>query len=137
MTESKICSKYIYSLSQTVFRKFPQVEPLASSGSNRMWPLVFLLCFIQGFGVQGVRWVILIVTSDIPDAGTNSGIFITLHGSRGSSSEIKLGNALSNFERNRKEEFSVTTDDIGEVCSVTIRSDGYHSSPDWHLRERL
>ncbi|XP_025103086.1 uncharacterized protein LOC112569493 [Pomacea canaliculata] len=96
-----------------------------------MWPLVFLLCFIQGFGVQGARWEIIIHTSDKEGAGTDSDIFLTLHGSRGSSAEINLGNTYNNynnyFERNQEDRFFVTTDDIGEVCSLTIRSADFGS----------
>lgn len=98
-----------------------------------MWPLVFLLCFIQGFGVQGVQWEILIHTSGIQDAGTDSDIFLTLHGSRGSSKEMILDNLGNDFERNQIDKFNVTTDDIGEVCSVTIRSAGNNAAADWHL----
>ncbi|XP_025103091.1 uncharacterized protein LOC112569496 [Pomacea canaliculata] len=93
-----------------------------------MWPLVFLLCFIQGFGVQGARWEIIIHTSDKEGAGTDSDNYITLHGSRGSSAEISLGNADNNyFERNQIDRFFVTTHDIGDVCSLTIRSADFGS----------
>ncbi|XP_025103093.1 lipoxygenase homology domain-containing protein 1-like [Pomacea canaliculata] len=100
-----------------------------------MWRFVFVLLLLGGCGAHGVVWKIIIHTSDEKDAGTNSDIYITLHGSRGSSAEIMLLDYFNAFERNQIDGFIVTTDDIGEVCSLTIRSAGKYFCPDWHLRE--
>ncbi|XP_025103090.1 lipoxygenase homology domain-containing protein 1-like isoform X2 [Pomacea canaliculata] len=93
-----------------------------------MWRFVFVLLLLGGCGAHGARWEIIIHTSDKEGAGTDSDIYITLHGSRGSSAEISLGNADKNyFERNQIDRFFVTTDDIGDVCSLTIRSADFGS----------
>ncbi|XP_025103092.1 lipoxygenase homology domain-containing protein 1-like [Pomacea canaliculata] len=101
-----------------------------------MWRFVFVLLLLGGCGAHGVEWEIIIHTSDEEGAGTDSDIYITLHGSRGSSAEIKLKTVnYNNFKRNQIDRFFVSTDDIGEVCSVTIMSAGNRACPSWHLRE--
>ncbi|XP_025108646.1 lipoxygenase homology domain-containing protein 1-like [Pomacea canaliculata] len=109
------------------------VDSLASTGKNRMWPLVFLLLFIQGFGVQGYEWTINVFTSDQQHAGTDSTIYITLIGTSGTSKELHLNNKANNFERGSKNTFVVTTPYIGELCSAVIRSSGRHKAHAWHL----
>ncbi|XP_025101314.1 lipoxygenase homology domain-containing protein 1-like [Pomacea canaliculata] len=100
-----------------------------------MWRFVFVLLLLGGCGAHGAIWDITIHTSDEKDAGTDSDIYLTLHGSRGSSAEIMLPDYFNDFERNQIGRFLVTTDDIGEVCSLTVRNAGNYGNRDWHLRE--
>ena len=50
---------------------------------------------------QNHAYLVTTVTGDIKGAGTDSSVFISLHGSMASSGECRLENSKSNFERGR------------------------------------
>lgn len=67
-------------------------------------------------------------------AGTDSNIFVTLHGEKGISESKRLnGNISGNaFERNDYDCFSVKYDhDVGEVYKITIHTDAKYAGSDW------
>jgi lipoxygenase homology domain-containing protein 1 len=67
-----------------------------------------------------VPYRIRVQTSDVRGAGTDSDVFIVIHGSQGSSSEFELANAANNFERNQTDTFEVSGLDVGSIHSITV-----------------
>ena len=58
----------------------------------------------------------VIATSDLPDAGFDGSVYITLNGGEGASNEMKLANdAPSNFGVNSSSEFTIKVGQAG--CS--------------------
>ncbi len=57
-------------------------------------------------------------------AGTDANVFIELHGDKGSVGRTRLDNATNNFERGRRDEFTVTATDVGSLQHIVIGHDG-------------
>lgn len=77
-------------------------------------------------------------TSDVSGAGTNSNIYLTVNGSKGSTSEIELDLMAEdgdNYERGDLDVMCIGFDkkSIGEIQSITIRKDDAGRGADWHL----
>ncbi len=77
-------------------------------------------------------------TSDVSKAGTDSNIYLTVNGSKGSTGEIELDLMAEdgdNFERGDLDTMCIgfDTEGIGEIQSITIRKDDAGSGADWHL----
>lgn len=74
-------------------------------------------------------------TADELYAGTDSNIFIIMHGAKGISHEERLnphihGNA---FERNHTDKFEIDFKmDLGEIYQIEMRSDCHHLGSDWN-----
>lgn len=80
---------------------------------------------------------VTIKTADRRYAGTDSNIFIRLHGTKAISDEIRL-NPLTNvtncFERNEKNKCKLSMDtDCGEIYRITVSSDCKYGGSDWCL----
>ena len=65
-----------------------------------------------------------VATTDERGAGTDASVFVTLHGSTGSSGRRRLETKADNFERGRTDEFVVMAVDLGDVERVEIGHDG-------------
>eukprot|EP01125_Pyxidicula_operculata_P000601 TRINITY_DN105_c0_g1_i2.p1 TRINITY_DN105_c0_g1~~TRINITY_DN105_c0_g1_i2.p1 ORF type:complete len:1400 (+),score=456.41 TRINITY_DN105_c0_g1_i2:301-4200(+) len=76
---------------------------------------------------------ITVITADRPGAGTNAGVFFTLYGKEGKSREYHLDNDQDNFERNKKDVFTVESDDLGELTKVRIGHDNKGLFAAWCL----
>jgi hypothetical protein len=79
-----------------------------------------------------------VYTGDKYGAGTDSNIFLTIHGERGQTKECRLnghirgnafesGNIDSLVLRNLK--------DVGNLTHVVVRSDGTYAGSDWYLEK--
>lgn len=80
------------------------------------------------------NYYFVVHTCDEYLAGTDSNIFVTLHGEKGTSESKRLnGNISGNaFERDDYDCFSVNYDhDVGEVYEITIQTDGRYAGSDW------
>ena len=76
-------------------------------------------------------------TSDVENAGTDSGIHITLNDGVIKSKEWMLDDGRNNHERGSIESFIIVTQQIMEqLKTITIRNDG-SSSKGWHLNKVL
>ena len=67
-------------------------------------------------------------------AGTDSNIFVTLHGEKGVSESQRLNGHISGnaFERNNYDVFSVDYDhDVGEVYKIVVQTDAKYGGSDW------
>lgn len=80
------------------------------------------------------KYYFVVHTCDEYLAGTDSNIFVTLHGEKGTSESQRLNGHISGnaFERDSYECFSVSYDhDVGEVYKITIHTDGMYAGSDW------
>jgi len=68
-----------------------------------------------------VTYELQVRTSDVRGAGTDSDVFVTIHGARGSTSELELADASDNFERGRKDVFRVSAADVGALEHIKVR----------------
>lgn len=82
------------------------------------------------------KYNFLIHTGDQYKAGTDSNIFVILHGERGKSSEVRLNGYISGnaFERNKIDRCSIEfPDDYGDIYQIDLRSDCKYSNSGWLL----
>ncbi|XP_025108307.1 lipoxygenase homology domain-containing protein 1-like [Pomacea canaliculata] len=111
------------------------MKSLVSGWSCSMWRLVFLLCFLRGFGVKGISCEIQVYTSYVPYAGTDADVHIVLNGTKGTSESIPLNNGHNNCEKGKVDSFNVETRDIGALCSVRIHHNNKGFAAGWHLEK--
>lgn len=76
--------------------------------------------------------LITFVTSNEADAGTDSLIWISIIGSNGKSSEILLNNYnIDNFERGKTDVINFSSEDVGQVQAIALKSDGSGWKSGW------
>lgn len=66
-------------------------------------------------------YLITVITSDRPFAGTDASVFIELNGSRGASGRVLLKNSKTNknpFEQGSRDLFEITCKDLGTIRSI-------------------
>ena len=87
----------------------------------------------------GVTYRVVVSTGDVRGAGTDSGVFLTLVGELGRSSEVELTDCeekhLNKFERGAVETFLVRSVDLGTVKLIRIGIDGKGLGSDWYLEQ--
>ena len=86
-------------------------------------------------GVNGVSYIVDVKTGDYAGAGTDANVYLTLKGTAGESTEIRLNPFFSGnaFERNRTDQFRINARDVGAISSITIRKDNQFAGADWFL----
>ena len=97
--------------------------------------------FLSGIGAYQARidgkieYNIEIKTADEYLAGTNSNIFIILHGEKGQTVEERLNGHISHnaFERNQIDSLSLPLDDVGEIYKIDLRSDYMYPGAGWRV----
>lgn len=67
-------------------------------------------------------------------AGTDSNVFIEMHGDKGSVGKSRLETSANNFERAQTDVFVVKGTDIGSLQRIVISTDGSGMGADWHLQ---
>ncbi|XP_059165226.1 lipoxygenase homology domain-containing protein 1-like [Physella acuta] len=93
-----------------------------------------LVVVIQSGFAELVEYKILVKTGNKFKAGTNANIFISLFGSRGTTGRIPLPHQDKNsFERGSKDEFTVTSFNVGRVNSIEIGHDNRGIMAGWFL----
>lgn len=112
-----------------VFRMYAAPKRLDSSGNFHMWTaeLVQAQPSTESYAIR-------VNTADVNKAGTNSSIYITIHGKLGSTDEQVTNRLISGdaFEQGKSDVFTLSNvRNVGEIESVSFRSDNYEPSPDW------
>lgn len=81
------------------------------------------------------KYYFTIKTADQAKAGTDSNIFIILHGECGQTNEVRLNGYLSGnaFERNDTDKCSIRLTDVGNIYKISLRSDMRYAGADWLL----
>nr|KAF6405609.1 hypothetical protein HJG63_016866 [Rousettus aegyptiacus] len=82
------------------------------------------------------NWKVSIVTSDLPNAGTSSQIYIILYGQHRSSAPIYLyGTDRAPFQDGHEDIFTITVGDIGTLFKIRIGHTNSGLSPSWCCKE--
>ncbi|KAG8520692.1 Lipoxygenase homology domain-containing protein 1, partial [Galemys pyrenaicus] len=82
------------------------------------------------------NWKVSVITSDLPNAGTTSQIYIILYGQHRSSAPIYLyGTGGVQFQDGSENIFTITVGDIGTLFKIRIGHTNSGLSPSWHCKE--
>jgi hypothetical protein len=77
---------------------------------------------------------VAVYTGDVPNAGTDSVVWLWVDGTRGSSERwLYLDNANNNFERNRTDYFYFNLPDLGTLTAAWINFANSGLSTAWYL----
>ncbi|XP_004680096.1 PREDICTED: oxygen-regulated protein 1 [Condylura cristata] len=86
--------------------------------------------------IKNGNWKVSITTSDLPNAGTTSQIYIILYGQRRSSAPIYLyGTGGAQFQDDSENIFTITVGDIGTLFKIRVGHTNSGLSPSWHCKE--
>ena len=90
-------------------------------------------------GLKACRYTLAVHTSDCKGAGTDANVFCRLHGrnpagDNASTALIQLASSANDFERNHKDTFVVTGQELAHIDSLDIGHDGAGLFADWHLQ---
>ncbi|XP_056146384.1 lipoxygenase homology domain-containing protein 1 [Lampris incognitus] len=93
---------------------------------------------VHGSDVGKIRKVkiiyeVTVVTGDVQNAGSDTQIYMSVFGSKGSMEEMLLQKNEDRFERGQEDTFSLEIDDIAPLMKMRLRIDGSGSRPDWFL----
>ena len=84
-----------------------------------------------------VTYKIAVITGDVPGAGTDANVYISIFGNNGSS----IGNLLTGpgnpFEKGQTDIFYLTLADLGNLKKITIYHDNTGVAPGWYLDQVL
>lgn len=72
-------------------------------------------------GSAQTHYRITVATGDVRSAGTDSDVFLTVHGSNGSTGERELASNANNFERGQKDQFTIQCANIGDIQGAHVR----------------
>jgi hypothetical protein len=70
-----------------------------------------------------------IKTADCPDGGTNSDVYVSITGDKGTTDEVLLDGNGDDLERGDNDTYTFTGRDVGTITTVNFRIDG---SDDWY-----
>ena len=81
---------------------------------------------------------LIITTGDVPGAGTDAQVFVTIYGSRGDSGKLMLDQrddllGRDDFERGRTDTFTVFAPNVGKVTKLKIWHDSTGPFAGWYL----
>lgn len=80
-----------------------------------------------------VWYTLLMCTSDRPAAGTDADVFVTVHGTEGSSPRVKLPSRPEDFLRGNTDTFRMQLKALGEIVKLTVGHNNRGYNPAWHL----
>ena len=78
-------------------------------------------------------YALTLCTSNMPAAGTDADVFVTIHGKQGSSPRIKLPSRPEDFVRGGEDTFRMELHALGEIVKLTIGHNNMGHNPGWHL----
>eukprot|EP01043_Picozoa_sp_COSAG02_P019530 COSAG02_NODE_944_length_15732_cov_24.529265_5_plen_3702_part_01 len=81
---------------------------------------------------------LIITTGDVPGAGTDAQVFVTIYGSRGDSGKLQLDQrddliGRNDFERGRTDTFTVFAPNVGKVTKLKVWHDSTGPLAGWYL----
>jgi len=83
--------------------------------------------------VHLVWYALTLCTSNMPAAGTDADIFVTLHGKQGTSPRIKLPSRPEDFLRGGEDTFRIELQALGDIVKLTVGHNNRGRYPGWHL----
>jgi hypothetical protein len=84
-------------------------------------------------GAGLLQYEVVVYTSDLRGAGTDANVSVELLGAQERSGPLRLDTSADNFERGRRDVFSVRAPDVGPLAQLVVRKDAAGLSNDWHL----
>jgi hypothetical protein len=90
----------------------------------------------QGSNLGSLTYSVKVYTGDVSGAGTDSNIFLSFRGANGEIREQRLNALISTnaFERNQTDYVTlVNLAPVGELLSITVRSDNMYPGSAWYL----
>lgn len=91
---------------------------------------------LAGANIGSTNYTVRVYTGDKFLAGTDSNIFLTIQGTTGKINEFRLNPLISGnaFERNETNTITLAGfPAVGQIQSITIRSDDSYPGSDWYL----
>lgn len=82
---------------------------------------------------DSVWYTLLLCTSDKPAAGTDADVFVTIHGTEGSSPRVKLPSQPEDSLRGSSDTFRMQLQALGEIVKLTVGHNNRGHNPGWHL----
>jgi len=80
-----------------------------------------------------VWYTLTLCTSDMPAAGTDADVFVTLHGKQGTSPRIKLPSRPEDFLHGGEDTFRMELQALGDLVKLTVGHNNRGRNPGWHL----
>lgn len=80
-----------------------------------------------------VWYSLLLCTSNMPAAGTDADVFVTIHGKQGSSPRIKLPSSPTDFLPGSTDTFRMELQALEEIVQLTVGHNNRGQNPGWHL----
>ena len=85
--------------------------------------------------LSDVPYEVTVYTGDVPSAGTDSKLSMTVFGTQGTTPEITLQKDESRFERSSVDVFNMELEDVGRLLKIRIGLDGSGNRPSWFLEK--
>jgi len=76
---------------------------------------------------------VTVVTGDVPGAGTDANVYLSIFGDVASSSDNRLNSTLASFEKGQTDVFYLTLPNLGNLQKITIYHDNTGVAPGWYL----
>lgn len=81
-----------------------------------------------------VEYEIVTVTGDVPHAGTDASVYVTLFGKTGQTPKMQLKSHDDKlFERGHSDTFRIKSDCVGPLDKLRIEHDNQGTAPGWFL----
>lgn len=84
---------------------------------------------------KDARYEVQVWTSDVHGAGTDADVFIQISGTDGQTEKIELHDDSNNFERGKRDNFSLTAPDVGYIKKINIGHNAENLMSGWHLHK--
>ncbi|KAG2458082.1 LOXH1 protein, partial [Polypterus senegalus] len=111
-----------------------------SSDPEHVWTMCSLARLLKAQDqlliMDGGKWKVSVLTSQLPCAGTTSTVYIILYGERSNSGPIFLYSYEENlFNSGHEDVFEIHAGDIGELYKIRIGHSNSGEFPGWHCQE--
>ncbi|GIL93966.1 hypothetical protein Vretimale_245 [Volvox reticuliferus] len=79
-----------------------------------------------------VAYEIVVVTSDLPGAGTDANVYVQMYGTEGEAGPLRLDNPKNNFEAGDTDVFNIRAPDCGDLQKIRLYHDNKGFGAAWH-----
>ena len=80
-----------------------------------------------------ITYKVTVVTGDVPGAGTDANVYLSIYGDVASSTDNRLNSTIASFEKGQTDIFYLTLPDLGNLQKITIYHDNTGVAPGWYL----
>ncbi|HYK85093.1 MAG TPA: protein kinase [Ktedonobacteraceae bacterium] len=80
-----------------------------------------------------ITYKVSVVTGDVPGAGTDANVYLSIYGDVASSTDNRLNSTIASFEKGQTDIFYLTLPDLGNLQKITIYHDNTGVAPGWYL----